>query len=48
MKRARDPLLFVAVAMVGKHRRFHASWLIASLMFLGYFTYLFLTGHFVG
>jgi hypothetical protein len=39
---------FVVLAQLGRHRRLHYSWLILSLLLLGFFLYAFLSGPFVG
>ena len=47
MVRASFPA-FVVLALLGGHRRLHYSWLILSLLLLGFFLYAFLSGPFVG
>lgn len=40
--------VFAGLALFGRDRRVHLAWLVSSLIFLGYFAHLFLTGVFVG
>ncbi len=39
--------VFVVLALLGRHRRPHYSWLILSLMLLGFLLFAFLSGPFV-
>ena len=39
--------IFVLLALLGRHRRVHYSWLILSLLLLGFLLYAFLSGPFV-
>lgn len=39
---------FVVVAILGRHRRVHETWVVLSVLFLGLLTALFLEGRFIG
>jgi len=39
--------VFILLALLGRHRRLHYSWLILSLLLLGFLFYTFLSGPFV-